>query len=144
MQGKRHREVLLTACIVLTLFCLGVPELRGQEVLNASSSPRPSETAPEVRSLSELIYDLQVQVQTLNSQLIDLRAEQQRTTQEARDLRRELELIRGQAAPVDKAGNLYSKSSMRDLSEQPTSLPVAATPQQETPESRIAKLEENQ
>ena len=107
MWGKSQRKIFLSACIVLTSLCLGAPAVHGQETLKvASPSPQPSETAPEVRALSELIYDLQAQVQTLNSQLNDLRTEQQRTSEEARELRRELDLVRVQTIPADKEAEL--------------------------------------
>ena len=145
MWGKSQRKIFLSACIVLTSLCLGAPAVHGQETLKvASPSPQPSETAPEVRALSELIYDLQAQVQTLNSQLNDLRTEQQRTSEEARELRRELDLVRVQTIPADKEAELYAKSSVRDLTGQPVAPPSPAGPQQPNTEDRIAKLEENQ
>jgi hypothetical protein len=145
MWVKSQREILLNTCIILTLLCFCARAVHGQETLKmASSSPQPAETAPEARSLSELIYDLQAQVQTLNSQLNDLRTEQQRSSAEARELRRELNLVKAQTVPGDQATDLYSKSGARDLTEQPVAPPSTAVPQEPTAENRIAKLEENQ
>jgi hypothetical protein len=145
MWGKSQREILLSACIIFISSGLGATAVHGQETLKAaSSSPHPSETAPEVRALSELIYDLQAQVQTLNSQLNDLRTEQQRASEEARELRRELDLVRVQTIPADKEAELYAKSSVRDLMGQPGAPPSPAEPQQPNTEDRLAKLEENQ
>ena len=145
MHGKRHREILLTACIVLISVSFGAPGVHSQEIRKVSApSPQPLETVPESRSLSELIYDLQAQVQTLNLQLNDLRNEQQRTSEEARELRHELDLMRAQVVPADKGLDLYSKSGVRDLTVQPVAPPSPASPQEPTAENRIAKLEENQ
>src|ERR1039457_1602237 len=73
----------------------------GQEFRNSPiSSPSPTDSPAEVRALSELIHELQAQVQTLNSQLGDLRMQQERTSADARELRRELDLVKGGRAPV--------------------------------------------
>jgi hypothetical protein len=144
MRGKSHNEILLNACLILTSLCLGAPEVHGQAILEVSTSPRPSETAPEIRALSDLIIDLQAQVRTLGSQLSELRAEQQRARDEARDLRRELDDVRSRPVLGDIAGNQYSKPVAENSAQQLSRLSADSASEQGTSEGRIAKLEENQ
>jgi hypothetical protein len=85
MQGKGCLKMALMICVGASLLSLSSTVVSGQEGRSASSSGSSAPEAPaEVRALSELIRDLQVQVQTLNSQLGDLRAEQERANNEAR------------------------------------------------------------
>ena len=100
----------------------------------------------EVRALSDLIRDLQAQVQTLNSQLGDLRAEQQRASAEARELRRELDLVKAQGAPAASGPlNPYSAPPAKEsVAQSGIDVLSSRTPQSQTSEDRIAKLEEDQ
>ena len=83
MQGKSHRKLLLNICVAAAFFCLCALNGYGQEGgrLAPSSSP-PPESASDARALSELIRDLQTEVQALNSQLTELRAAQQSAKEE--------------------------------------------------------------
>jgi hypothetical protein len=114
----------------------------------ASSSPsasEASETPAEIRALADLIRGLQDQVQTLNSQVGDMRVEQERASQEARELRRELNLVRAHGSPAPGGPlNPYSEPAARDSLAQPAPAASPAPPQLQTPEIRIAKLEEDQ
>ena len=95
--------------------------------------------------LSELIHDLQAEVQTLNSQLGDLRAEQKQMSEEARALRHELDFTKAQLVPAaNGSANQYSAPNAAAPAAQPASIPSLAAPQGATAEDRIAKLEENQ
>jgi hypothetical protein len=146
MQGKGYPIPSLKICVVGGFLFLSSVVVRGQEVRSAASSgPSSAEAPPEVRALSDLIRDLQVQVQTLNSQLGDLRVEQERASEEARELRRELDLVKGQGAPgVGGALNSYSAPPAKESAGQPASASPATPPQSQAPEDRIAKLEEDQ
>jgi hypothetical protein len=146
MQRKSHRGILSNICMVAISLCLGSSMARAQQSRSSAPlSPQPSETVPELGALPELVRDLQMEVQALNSQLTDLRTEQQRTTEETRELRRELDLVRTQKVPVtDGPLNLYSKSGVRDLTEQPFAPQSLATVEQGTTEDRVGKLQENQ
>ena len=129
------------------VFCsLSSVVAQGQEVRSAASSnPSASEAPAEVRALSDLIRGLQAQVQTLNSQLGDLRTEQERASAEARELRRELDLVKAQGAPAASGPlNPYSAPPAKEIAAQPASASSVAPPQSQTPEDRIAKLEEDQ
>src|SRR6202008_2121352 len=93
MEPNRYRKILWEFVAVIGLLCVSSPVTFGQEEKRSTPpSTSPSETTGEVHALTELIRDLQAQVQTLKSQLGDLRTEQQRTAAEARALRQELDL----------------------------------------------------
>jgi len=146
MPGKGYSKLSLRISAAAVFLLLCVAAARGQEVRSAaSSSSSPSEAPAEVRALSELIRDLQVQVQSLNSQLGDMRTEQERASAEARELRRELDLVKAQGAPGASGPlNPYSaptpKESVRQVDS--TTSPMPSQPQ--SSEDRISKLEEDQ
>jgi hypothetical protein len=120
MHGKAYQKTLVNMCIAASFICLCTVRGYAQEAGKLASANSPStETVPEIHALTELIHDLQSQMQELNSQLGDLRAEQQRTSEEAKELRRELDLAKSQTQPPP------------------------APADQSTP-VRLAKLEENQ
>jgi hypothetical protein len=146
MQGKRYRNDMGKAFAVVGLLCLSSAIAYGQEEKRSTpSSPSPSETEGEVRALSELIRDLQAQVQTLKSQLGDLRTEQQRAIEEARTLRQELDLARAQMVPAaSEQANLHSTPVAGVSDRQRAVQPSLAAPHEPTASDRIAKLEENQ
>src|SRR5579864_2489469 len=101
MRGKRHQKLILKVLVAASSLCLSSAVVQGQEGRRLAPSSTPSsETAGEVRALSELIHELQAQVQVLNSQLSDLRAEEKQMSEEARGLRRELDLARTQTVPA--------------------------------------------
>jgi hypothetical protein len=147
MQGKGYPKISLRICVGVGVLFLCSVVVQGQEVRGAaSSSPSAFSEAPgEIRALSDLIRDLQAQVQTLNSQLGDLRNEQKRTSEEARDLRRELDLVKAQGPPAASGPlNPYSTPPAKESARQPASAASPATPQSQTAEDRIGKLEEDQ
>ena len=149
MQGKGYSKPILKIGMAAFFLFLCSAVVQGQEVRSAaSSSPSISEAseAPgEIRGLADLIRGLQDQVQTLNSQLGDLRMEQERASQEARELRRELNLVTAQGSPAPGGPmNPYSAPPAKESLAQPAPAASPAPPQSQTPESRIAKLEEDQ
>jgi hypothetical protein len=146
VQCKRYRNILRVAFAVAGLLCLSSAVAYGQaEGTSAPSSPPKSETAADVRALTELIRGLQAQVQTLNSQLGDLRTKQQQTSEEIRALRQELDLSKAQVPPVaSRLVSPYSASVAGGSNVQPATPSSLATPQEPTASDRIAKLEENQ
>ena len=148
MRGRRCGKVFLNIFVAACSLYLASPFVHAQEGRRlAPSDPPPpeTETAAEVRALSELIHDLQSQVQTLNSQLGELRAEQKQTSEEARALRHELDLARTQMAPSSiESSNQYSTPNVAPPSAPPASISTLASPQGATEADRIAKLEENQ
>jgi hypothetical protein len=146
MQGKGYPKKSLRICVSASLLFLCSAVAHGQETRSAASSGSSASEAPaEVRALSDLIRDLQVQVQTLNSQLGDLRAEEERTNTEARELRRELDLVKAQGPPAASGPmNPYSAAPMKESAGQPASASSPPLPQSQTPQDRIAKLEEDQ
>jgi hypothetical protein len=146
VQCKRYQNILRRAFAVVGLFCLSSGVVYSQEQgRSAPSSPPKSETAMDVRALTELIRDLQGQVQALNSQLGDLRAKQQQTSDEARALRQELDLAKARMVPVASgSANLYSTPVAGVSNAEPATRSSLAAPQQSTTSDRIAKLEENQ
>jgi hypothetical protein len=135
MQDKGYYpKLFLRICAIASIVLLRSILLHGQDgPLLASYSSSSSESAAEIRTLSELIRDLQVQVQALNSQLSDLRVEQGRTSEDARELRRELDLVKVGKTPVAE-----------ESSAEPASPPSIASPQTQTVEDRLAKLEGDQ
>ena len=145
MQGDGYPKLSLRICVVAGFLFLSSVIAHGQEVRSAASyGPSSSEGPAEVRVLSDLIRDLQVQVQTLNSRLGDLRMEQERTSAEARELRRELDLVKSQGAPAANGPlNPYSAPPAKEIVGQPASA-SSAPPQSQTSEDRIGKLEEDQ
>jgi hypothetical protein len=146
MQGKGYPKLSRGICVVAGFLFLCSAVVQGQDIRSAASSSSSTTEAPaEVRALSELIRGLQVQVQTLNSQLGDLRAEQDRSNTEARELRRELDLVKSQGAPAASGPlNPYSAPPAKESTGQIGSASSPATPQSQTHEDRIAKLEEDQ
>jgi hypothetical protein len=148
MQGERYRKIFLNILVAASSICMSSAVVQAQEGRRLTpSSPAPSsetETAAEVRALSEVIHDLQAQVQTLNSQLGDLRAEQKQTGEEARALRHELDLAKAEMVPsANGSAYQYSAPSATAPVAQPASISSLASPQGATAEDRIAKLEEN-
>jgi len=149
MQGMGDPKLFVKICVVAGVLFLCSAAAQGQEVRSAaSSSPstsEASETPAEIRALADLIRGLQDQVQTLNSQLGDLRNAQERASEEARALRRELDLVKAQDAPAANGPlNSYSAPPVKESALQIGPGSSAATPQSQTPDDRIAKLEEDQ
>jgi hypothetical protein len=148
MRVKRCGKQILRVFLVASLLCICSGHIRAQEERQAAastSSPPESETAAEVRVLSEMIHDLQGQVQALNSQLGELRAEQNQTSEEARALRHELDLAKAQTAPssMESAGQYSTPGSVPINAPAGSSLTLAS-PEGATEAERISKLEENQ
>ncbi len=148
MRGERCGKLILKVFLAASLLCFSSPFVQAQEGRReAPSSPPPpeSETAAEVRVLSDMIHDLQGQVQSLNSQLGDLRAQQQRTSEEALSLRHELDLAKAQMFPssMESAGQ-YSTPGSVPINAPPGAASTLAAPQGATEAERISKLEENQ
>jgi hypothetical protein len=146
MLGTGYSKISLRICVLAGFLFSCSVVARGQEVRTAASAgPSSAEAPTEVRALSDLIRDLQAQVQTLNSQLGDLRNEQKRATAEERELRRELDLVKAQGAPAPSGPlNPYSAPPAKESAEQPSSAASPAMPQSQTAEDRIGKLEEDQ
>lgn len=146
MQSTGYQRYILRICsATCSLFiCSAAAHAQGAR-LAASSSSASSEARSEVRALSEMIRDLQTQVQALNSQLGDLRAEQERTGEEARELRRELDLVKEQGASAQNGPlNSYSAPVPKESIAQPAPSVSPASPQLQTTEQRLGKLEEDQ
>lgn len=148
MHRNDHRKLLLNVCMAAGSLLLGSVFLHGQDSRQSASSDPQPETPSEIRVLSDMIRALQAQVQGLNAQLSELRNDEQRLSQEAGEMRHELDLTKGQIVPVMNGfqTNSYAVPLSRDSA---SSLPLAstasvATPQDQTPSDRIAKLEENQ
>ena len=148
MQGRRHRKMIVKAFVAASLLCLSstiVQAQEGQRLAASSSPPSETETAAEVRALSELIHDLQSQVQALNTQLGDLRAEQKETRDEALALRHELDVAKAGSVPAARGSSgQYSVPGASAPAAQPATISTSASPQGASDEDRIAKLEENQ
>jgi hypothetical protein len=146
MQGKCDPKLSLRICVVAGFLFLCSAVAQGQEVRSAASSSSSSSEAPaEVRARSDLIRGLQVQMETLNSQLGDLRAEQERANAEARELRRELDLVKAQGAPGPNGPlNPYSAPPLKESAGQLAAASSSTPAQSQTPEDRIARLEEDQ
>jgi hypothetical protein len=141
-----YSKISLRICVLAGFLFSCSVAVRGQEVRTAASAgPSSAEAPAEVRALSDLIRDLQAQVQTLNSQVGDLRNEQKRATEEERELRRELDLVKAQGMPAPSGPlNPYSAPPAKESAEQPSSAASPAMPQSQTAEDRIGKLEEDQ
>jgi hypothetical protein len=147
MNGLSHPRRPFQIFLLAGWFIASAVAARGQDVRSAASSgtaPADSPATPEdVRALSGLIRDLQEQVQMLNMQLGDLRKEQELASAQARVLRHELDAIKGQPAqggtgPLNPYGPPPANRPGGQSASTQTSEPV----QQQTPESRIATLEE--
>ncbi|MBZ5644425.1 MAG: hypothetical protein LAO19_16845 [Acidobacteriia bacterium] len=135
MQGRAFRKFLRSACFLAGSFLVCAVTGSGQELARlAPPEASAPATTPEIRALSELIQEMQSQVQALNSQLSDMRTEQKRASEETRELRRELDLLRAPAAPAEAGVSPpVAKSS-----------PAApAGPQEPTTSDRLSRLEEN-
>ena len=148
MQGMSDPKLFVRICVVAGVLFVCSAAVRAQEVRSAASSnPSASEVPAEIRALSDLVRGLQYQVQTLNSQLGNLRTAQERANEEARALRRELDLVKAQGTPAANSPlNSYSAPPvpLKESALQIGPAPSAATPQSQTADDRIAKLEEDQ
>lgn len=118
--------------------------LYGQDGRMASASSASSaDSAAEVRALSELVRDLQGELQSLNSQLGDLRAEQAHAREEARQLRGELDLIRAATATAhSETQNQYGTPAPPSPDQPPSSGSLSAS-QGQAGQDRVGKLEED-
>ena len=148
MHGMGDPKQFLRICVAVGFLFLFSAGARGQAVRSAassdSSSPGPEPPA-ELRALTDLIRNLQEEVQTLSSQLGDLRTEQDRASAEARELRRELDLVRAQGSPAPSGPlNPYSAPPAKESAAPPASALSSTPPQSQTTEDRVAKLEEGQ
>lgn len=153
MNGLGHPRRCLQICLVAGCLAVWAVAARGQGQgarSAASSNPAavdsPTTPAPaEVSALSELIRGLQDQVQTLNAQLGDLREEQERARAEARELRQELEAIRGQSGQAPSTGGGFNPYGPPPAN-RPATASGSSSEQEpgQAPDSRIAKLEEQQ
>src|SRR5579862_9011227 len=146
MQGKRYPKPTLRIGVIAAVLFLCSATALGQQVRSAPSSNSSSPEAPvELHALSDLIRNLQDEVQALNSQLGDLRSQQERSSAEARELRHELDLMRAQEAPSASGPlNPYAQPPAKESSAQPASSLPSTSPQSQSTEDRIAKLEETQ
>lgn len=150
MQAQGNAKPCLKIGMVVGLLFFCSIQARAQETRRApsSSSSADTETVAEVRTLADLVRDLQTQVQTLNGQLNDLRSQQSRAADEARELRRQLDLMKSQGgAPVRDPLDSYSKPPAREpspaaIASTPASISVQAQPQ--SSDDRLSRLEENQ
>ena len=142
-QPKRFLQVgFLAGCLAVAAV-----SARGQDMRSAASSgsaPADSPaTASDVRALSELIRDLQDQVQTLNTQLGDVRKEQERASAEALELRHELDAMKGPSAPAQGSPlNPYGPPPANRASGETQSAAPSEPVQEQTTGNRLAKLEE--
>jgi hypothetical protein len=148
MRGKSYAKFFLTIFVATNSVILGSlsgpVRMHAQErPLVVSSGPVSNDSAPEIRALSELIADLQAQVQSLNSQLGDLRKEQERATEEARDLHRELDLLKAGVSPATGGPSAQYGPATTTQSATLTSS-AQVPPQYGTAENRISHLEEDQ
>jgi hypothetical protein len=145
MEGKSYPKIFPRICATAGCLFLSSALLYGQEGRLASASGSPSAESPaDVRALSELIRDLQGEVQSLNAQLGDLRAEQTRSGEETRQLRHELDLMRAAAAPVPGGSqNQYGMPAPAATSDPPSSPATLSASQGQTSPDRVGKLEED-
>ncbi len=146
MLDMGYQKLSLRICVAAGFLLLCSVVVRAQDVRSAASSDSsPVEAPADVRALSELIRDLQSQLQTLNSQLGDLRTEQERTNAEARELRRELDLVKSQGGPAASGPlNPYPAPSAKESAGRAISASSTAPSHPQTAEDRIGKLEEDQ
>jgi hypothetical protein len=150
MVGNGSRNLPLRVFVLASSLLLGTLLTRGQSASKSvSRSPSSSVQTADLRSLTSLVRELQVQVQALNSQLTELRAEQQRDRVETRELRSELDRAAGQLAFQASGVNGYDlyasyAPSLTVAASPQTTQPADAASQYRTAEQRIAKLEEDQ
>ena len=154
MQGKVYPRLLPQICAVAGCLLLGSGAAQAQEVRNAalagassSASAAESAAAPvEIRELADLVRGLEAQVQTLNSQLGDLRSAEEHSNTEVLELRRELEAMKAQGAtPASGPQNPYAAPpSTVSATGAPSSAPASDQAVLQSPEERLAKLEEDQ
>jgi hypothetical protein len=147
MQGHTFQK-LLRISAAASIFLLGTGTVRAQAISQPARSIPPSPPDPNVRALADSVRELQDQVQSLVEQIGELRAEELRDHAEADELRQELALTRDQSNP--RTGSAGSHDPYLGLSPQlSASLPATApakpdSPQDQSSEERLARLEENQ
>jgi hypothetical protein len=144
MERKGYPKIFPRICATAGCLFLSSAVLYGQEGRLASASSSPSaDSAAEVRALSELIRDLQGEVQSLNAQLGDLRAEQARAGEETRELRRELDLMKATAPASSGLQNQYGTPMGTPAPDQPPSPGTLSASQGQASPDRLGKLEED-
>ena len=148
MRGDGYQRMRLNFCVAASALLLCSVAVRGQGGRRAAPpGPPPSEAAPEMRVLADLIRDLQGQVQTLNSQLNELRTEEQRTGEEARELRRELDLAKARMPPQVNAelnSNPAPVAQGYSSPSKPASPGAPGSTQDQAATDRAAQSEEDQ
>ena len=147
MERKGYPKIFPRIYATAGCLLLSSALLYGQDGrLASASSSSSADSAAEVRALSELVRDLQGELQSLNSQLADLRAEQARAGEEARQLRRELDLMRA-AASTTHSGmqNQYGSPTPPPSAspDQPMSSGSLSMSQGQAGQDRVGKLEED-
>lgn len=146
----RFSRVLLTASAVLA--SLFFP-LRGWAQATGNAAPPRSDASSQadVKALTDLVRQLQTQVQALNARVLDLEAKEKAAVAEPQKLRGELVATKNTtAAGITDNRNRYgtgmtvaeplSTTADQDTANREASMP-ATSPQ--TPDERISQLEEN-
>jgi hypothetical protein len=147
MRGDSFQKILRISAAA-SVFLVGAGTLGAQTTSQPSQPSLPPAPASNIGALADSVRELQVQVQSLAAQLADLRAEQLRNHAETRDLRQQLEIARAQNSP--QMGPAASHDAYLGLPSQTTTpLPSMApaspdSPQVQSTEERLARLEENQ
>jgi hypothetical protein len=147
MRGDSFQK-LLRISAAASVFLLGAGALRAQSTSQPSQPSFPPAPASNIGALADSVRELQVQVQSLAAQLAELRTEELRNHAETRELRQQLEIARAQNSP--QMGPEASHDPYLGLPSQ-TSVPLPSpasaspdSPQVQSTEERLARLEENQ
>ncbi|MGA8678596.1 MAG: hypothetical protein WB621_25535, partial [Candidatus Acidiferrales bacterium] len=108
MRRNPHPQAHFRALVTTLLLIFAPCGLRAQSV----ASPPAADSTPDLKTLAEIVRQLQSQVQTLNSQVNELRAGQREALVEAAALRSELNRAREQmAARTGEGSSSYGFSS---------------------------------
>src|SRR5450755_2155613 len=101
MRFKPSHKAVTIACICLGMEVMLPEFVRGQEGSSPASAASSAETRQDdLRTLAEVVRQLQAQVQSLNSQVGELRAEGQSARVETITLRKELNVAKAQLASL--------------------------------------------
>lgn len=141
-RSPKYLCVIVTASAVLLfqplLVCAQDPS---QPPLTNSPATAPSQA--DFRALSDVVRDLQGQVQALKAQLKEIHARQQQSIEETRELRRQLSSVSRAPASVSSAAPSYPGLPSASASESNPISPNAAPQSSQSASDRVSKLDED-
>ncbi len=150
MRGNGCQRVLFKIYVAAGAWLLCAALSSAQQSATAPQSrPLPADASDAVQALTDSLRDLQEQVRQLNAQLKELRDEQKDAAAEALALRTQLSNMRRTLAEQPPTTVLdsnpgFSRSQAFNASSESSTAQSNSAPGAQSPEQRLARLEESQ